>query len=277
MIERVLSPDRIEALAPEPGAVDAAWADVNRRRRQRLVRAQVGAGLGVALLLIVALLPSLGTADRPAELDVAGRDTIEGRTSESPSLLDTDSQNTPEEGGGDDSNPASALSGTPAESVGDPPGRPSAPGTAAPAPGRPKPPVEQTRRETLYIGCIEWCLSPRVIPEGDSYLLNLDLCVGVGSGTRRFSYATVQEVDFWVATQGTSPDTLWTWSLGQQFAAREHHVDIASGECVRWTALWDGTDEQGKPLPPGDYRLFAKSLAEQAERNSTTETTFRIP
>lgn len=115
-----------------------------------------------------------------------------------------------------------------------------------------------------------------MVREGDSYALNLDLCVAVGARARRFSYDTTQEADLWVATTAISPETLWSWSLGQQFPADEHHLDIAAGECIKWTVLWDGTDEAGEPLPPGNYRLFAKSLAEQAGQSSTTETTFQI-
>ena len=65
-------------------------------------------------------------------------------------------------------------------------------------------------------------------------------------------------------------------AAGQKFAANEHHVDIAPGECVMWTTHWDRTDESGAALEPGTYRLSARSLAEQLGAYNTSETTFQI-
>ena len=276
MIDQLLSPARIESLAPEPGASEAAWDEVCRRRRTRNLRAQVAAGVGLVAVVMVGLLPSLDDGGRAAELDVAGRETTDARIIERPSITDDEPDDSPQVPDG----PSDAAGRGPGPSPNVPAAAPSAdqprPGAQAPTPGRTKPVMERSRYETINIGCIDWCLQPHVLKEGDDYALNLDLCVAVGGRVRRFSFATTQELDMWVATGTANPETLWTWSLGQQFSPNEHHLDIAPGECVRWRTLWDATDERGEDLEPGNYRLYAKSLAEQTAPNSTTETTFQI-
>lgn len=275
MIDELLSSARIEPLAGEPGAAEAAWREVGRRRRRRTLRTQVVAGIGVVVLVMVALLPSLDEGGRASELDVAGRET-NGRPNVDSPLLDTEVEDAPAADGERGAGLEGSSGRAPSESGAAPAPAQSRPGVSAPAPGRTKPPVERSRYETVYIGCLEWCLSPSVVKGEDTYALSLDLCVAVGARARRFSFPTTQEVDLWVTTSEASPETLWTWSLGQQFAPQEHHVDISPGECVRWTTSWDGADERGEPLPAGTYRLFTKSFAEQVAQSSTTETTFQI-
>ena len=278
MIDELLSPARIESLAPEPGASDAAWDEVCRRRRTRNLRAQLAAGVGLVLVVMVGLLPSLDDGGRGAELDVAGRETIEAQAVETPSLSDADPDDAARtaDGGSDNSGRGTGSGRSPSAPAVAPTADQPRPGAQAPTPGRPKPPMERSRYETINIGCIDWCLSPQALRQGDEYALKLDLCVAVGARARRFSYATTQETDLWVSTGGQRYETLWTWSLGQQFLPNEHHLDIGPGECVSWQTLWDATDEHGQRLEPGNYRLFGKSLAEQTAPNSTTETTFQI-
>ena len=276
MIDELLSPARIESLPPEPGGSEVAWDEVIRRRGRRVLRAQVAAGVGLVLIVMVGLLPSLDDGGRAAELDVAGDPSGQRATSDAPSLMDEQPE-APEDVSGEGGSVGPRSSGrAPGTSAASPAVIESRPSAPVPAAGRPKPAMRRTQQESFYIGCIEWCLQPQVLKEGDRYALRMDLCVAVGGRARRFSYATVQEVDMWVATNEQQPQTLWTWSLGQQFPTSEHHLDISPGQCVMWQTLWDATDERGEPLEPGNYRLFAKSLAEQTAPNSVTETTFQI-
>ena len=278
MIDQLLSPARIEPLAPESGGADAAWDEVCRRRRTRNLRTQVAAGVGLVVVVMVGLLPSLDDGGRAAELDVAGRETTETHAVETPSMNDAEPSDSPDlsadERGASGRGPSSGRA--PRASAVAPPADTPRPGAQAPTPGRPKPAMERTRYESIYIGCLDWCMSPQALKQGEDYALKLDLCVAVGGRTRRFSYATTQEADLWVATMGSDPETLWTWSLGQHFSPNEHHLDVGPGECVTWETVWDATDERGQRLEPGNYRLFAKSLAEQTAPNSTTQTTFQI-
>lgn len=277
MIDELLSPARIEPLKPESGASEAAWDEVCRRRRARNLRTQLATGVGLVVIVMIALLPSLDADGRAAELDVAGRETTEAERVETPSLSDVDPEDASEPPTGANAGRGGAISGrAPSASAVATPTDQARPGAQAPTPGRPKPAMERTQQENIYIGCLDWCMSPRVLKAEDAYALQLDLCVAVGARARRFSFATTQELDMWVATAGTEPETLWTWSLGQHFSPNEHHLDIGPGECVTWETLWDATDEGGQALEPGNYRLFAKSLAEQTAPNSTTETTFQI-
>ena len=276
MIDDLLSPARIEPLAPESGAPEAAWDEVCRRRRARRLRAQVAAAAGLVLVVMVGMLPSMDDRERAAELDVAGRDTISGDPLEMPQFSPVEPTDAAEPSGSSGSGRGTTAGRAPSAPAAAPTAEQVRPGAQAPAPGRPKPAMERTRYENIYIGCIDWCLSSNALKAGENYVLRLDLCVAVGGRARRFSYTTTQELDLWVATSDPSPETLWTWSLGQHFSPNEHHIDIAAGECVSWQTVWDATDERGEHLEPGTYRLFAKSLAEQVAPNSTTETTFQI-
>ena len=275
MIDDLLSPARIEPLAPASGGAEDAWDEVCRRRRARNLRAQVAAGVGLVAVVMVGLLPSLDDGGRAAELDVAGRDTVQAERVETPSWPEADPEEATDLPVTDRPGRVTDPGRAPSPSAAAPAAQPR-PGAQAPAPGRTKPPMERTRYENIYIGCLDWCMSPQVLRQDDAYSLTLDLCVAVGARARRFSFPTTLETDLWVTTTANSPDTLWTWSVGQQFTPQEHYVDIGPGECVTWQTLWDATDEQGARLEPGDYRLFAKLFAEQVAPNSTTETTFQI-
>lgn len=274
MIDDLLSTERIEPLAPEPDAMEAAWAEVGRRRRARARRTQIATGLGLVMVVGVALLPSLGQETKMAKLDVAGREQARQVEAEAP--IDVVEP--------DDADPASSGIGTGVK----PPGRSgsSEPQTAAPRTGSPapprasrpsKPPVERTRRNATLVGCVaDWCMSASAGKVDENYSLAMDICVPVGTRARRFSFATTQEVDLTVSSGNSSNrPKVWTWSLGQAFRSNEHHVDISAGECVTWSTVWDGTDEAGNGLEPGSYRLDVRSLADQAA-DRTAAATFQI-
>lgn len=278
MSAELFSPHRIEPLAPEPGASAAAWDEVRRRKGKRLLQTQVAAGVGVVLMVMVGLLPSLDEGGRAAELDVAGRETNQSPAPESPSFLITEADEGADATPPGPDAPAGDSARTAAGTFGDA-APPPQPGTATPTvtPDRAKPPLERSRSSGITFGCFEWCLFARVVPEGESYALSLDLCTAVGTRTHRFHFPTTQEVDLTVTTADSSRETLWSWSRGQHFPAAEHHVDIPAGECMEWTTRWDRADEDGQPLPPGRYRLVGKSLAEEVRPRNTTEATFEIP
>ena len=270
MIDDLLSPKRIEPLAPEPEALETAWAEVGRRRRTRARRTQIATGLSLVLLVAAALLPSLGQETKMAKLDVAGREQTREVEAEAPAdeVVEAAEPSSAPSGIGAAAKPA-ATSGSPnQQKAAPPPNSPTPPNASRPS----KPPVERTRRQTTLIGCFsDWCMSASAIRTGAHYSLAMDICVPVGNRARRFSYATTQEVDLAVLPgDPKDPAPLWTWSLGQTFPTDEHHVDISAGECVRWETTWDGTDEAGNPLEPGTYRLTVRSSAEQAgERTGT--------
>lgn len=277
MIDDLLSRARIEPLDVEPGATEQAWQEVGRRRRARVRRAQVATGLGLVLVVAVAVLPSLGQESKLAKLDVAGRDSSRRVEFDTPAveLVDPSPADPSGSGIGARQGPAAGDPASPQSATPSPNPAPSSErATAPPA----KPPVERTRRNSTVVPCItDWCLIATAAENGDRYELAMDICVPVGARARRFSYPTTQEVDLAVSP-GTSADAaaVWTWSKGQRFAPNPHHVDISAGECVTWKTLWDGTDEAGEPLEPGNYRLSVHSPAEQAGDRSTATTTFRV-
>ncbi len=81
------------------------------------------------------------------------------------------------------------------------------------------------------------------------------------------TYNSGQMFDFWVEQNGLE---LWRWSRGRMFTQALVHRTINAGETVRFTAQWEGTDNQGKPLAPGAYRVHARWLA-QTELASTPQ------
>lgn len=278
MIDDLLDPRRIEPLEPRAEDADAAWREVSRRRRVRTLRSQVAAGVAVVAMVMIGVLPSLDDGGRVADLKVADRDGAPGNHLV-PMPEGRADQSTPT---GQDHPLADAVesrspTAEPGKSI-EPPATPTArPRDEAPTAGRAKPTVERTRYASVPIGCIDWCLSGDVVAQGDGFLLSLDLCLPVGGRARRFSFSTTQEVDFRIDTAGTPGTTVWTWSLGQHFPARDHHVDIQSGECVRWSAPWDATDEAGRRVPGGSYRLRAASLAEQLQGTQAADRSFQVP
>lgn len=276
MIDDLLSPSRIEPLEPEAGDTERAWEEVGRRRRARARRTQIVTGLGLVLVVAAGLLPSLGQETKLAKLDVAGRESTREVESaqRSDEIVEPAGEESAASGIGAEprQSPFSAGSSQPPAAA---PGHasPSEPPTAPPA----KPPVERTRRNTTIVPCVtDWCLMASATRQGDRYALALDICVPVGTRTRRFSYPTTQEADFSVAPNSVPGAPVWTWSSGQRFPANLHHVDITAGECVMWTTHWDATDESGARLEPGTYRLSVRSLAEQTAERSTATTTFQI-
>ena len=275
MIDEILRSSRIQPLEPQQGDADLAWEEVCRRRRTRTLRTQVVAAAGLVVVVMVGLLPSLQDVDNPAQLNVAGQSS--GRRVEVASpggqkevtredLASGATESAERPSGSRASGPSS-----PAAAADQPPaaGQPQTPSAA-----RTKPPANRTRYETVSVGCLDWCLQGRATRAYDGYELSMDLCVAVGGRTRRFSFATAQELDLSVSSQNGPAE--WTWSVGQRFAANEHHVDIAAGECAKWTVIWDATDESGSALPAGRYTLNVRSLAEQAA-GASSASSFDIP
>lgn len=69
------------------------------------------------------------------------------------------------------------------------------------------------------------------------------------------TYATAQRYDLSVS----GPDgELWRWSTGQTFAQEESEETYQSGDEVDYKFTWDQTDQDGNPVPPGEYDMLAE-------------------
>lgn len=110
-----------------------------------------------------------------------------------------------------------------------------------------------------------WCLDyvgPSATPAGVPVDFNIDICRinRFGSGTRRF--ATGQEADVSVLSQGKRS---WRWSHGRDFSKRSHTLTASPGECIRWTTTWTTEDNSGRLFPPGSYSLGVQVMSPDAD------------
>ena len=110
-----------------------------------------------------------------------------------------------------------------------------------------------------------WCLDyvgPSSTPAGVPVDFNIDICRvnRFGSGTLHF--ATGQEADISVLSQGKRS---WTWSHGRSFPQRPHTLTAAPGECIRWTTTWTTEDNRGRVFPPGNYSLGVQVRSPDAD------------
>jgi hypothetical protein len=259
---------RLPELPVREADLESAWAQVVRRRSRRN---QITGGLSVVALFAVVTaalaLPNSGHRP-PAEVEVAAP-RVDMRTPEPEEEAQAEGPGAPRTGGRTGS--AAKPAGSPAPR-GETPRPPSGPSAARPTS---KPELDRKRSQTLLIGCFDFCVGARIARDGEEWVLTSQLCVAVGTRTRQFTYATLQEIDLTISeTAGSEP--LWRWSTGQQFPASEHQLDLASGECMVWSAPWLGTDENGEPLEPGSYTFTTKNFADEVADRSTSSTTFQI-
>jgi hypothetical protein len=79
----------------------------------------------------------------------------------------------------------------------------------------------------------------------------------------RFPFATGQEHEMTVRDRADDNDGFptdngrlrWTWSKTVTFSQGAHERTLAPNRCLEWTTPWDGRDQTGALLPPGDYEI----------------------
>lgn len=62
---------------------------------------------------------------------------------------------------------------------------------------------------------------------------------------------------------------LWVWRPPRPYRNLPHQEQVAAGECLFWTTSWREVADDGRPLPPGVYKLLVDFLGDQSERIST--------
>ncbi|BAS28674.1 BsuPI-related putative proteinase inhibitor [Limnochorda pilosa] len=79
--------------------------------------------------------------------------------------------------------------------------------------------------------------------------------------TLRFS--TAQRFDFAVYAPDAKTDRepAWRWSAGRMFAQVIGQETYEGERLYLFAAAWDGTGSDGRPLPPGRYRLEGRVTA----------------
>jgi len=98
-------------------------------------------------------------------------------------------------------------------------------------------------------------VSPARIAPGQSMSLRF-VVRNNGRKTVRYSFPTGQEFDIFVTD--SKGETVWRWSEGKSFSGRLTGLALRSGESAAFHATWPGLDARNRPVPAGDYAVFAQ-------------------
>ena len=70
-----------------------------------------------------------------------------------------------------------------------------------------------------------------------------------------FRFSSSQTYDFWVQSSVTGKE-VWRWSNGNFFTQVMRSDSIRGGGKWEFEAVWDGKDNDGSPVTPGEYRVY---------------------
>ncbi|NCO66513.1 MAG: hypothetical protein COW32_11200 [Candidatus Aquicultor secundus] len=91
-------------------------------------------------------------------------------------------------------------------------------------------------------------------------LLHFNISVeNVGSKPRELVFNSSQKFD--IRIEDKTGATVWTWSDGRMFAQMIEEVTLEPHETTSFTAMWPMQDKQGNTVQPGNYKAFAKVVA----------------
>ncbi|HVF04222.1 MAG TPA: hypothetical protein VNA20_05225 [Frankiaceae bacterium] len=100
----------------------------------------------------------------------------------------------------------------------------------------------------------EWCYRSRgvrAVGSGDQSVFVLEVCrTGDRGGSVRFAEGREVRVQLF-----RGDDTVWVHDFTAADADAAHDVAIPGRECARWAAPWAATDDDGRALTPGAYRV----------------------
>ncbi|HWL35885.1 MAG TPA: BsuPI-related putative proteinase inhibitor [Frankiaceae bacterium] len=260
---------RVPVFAPRTGDYAAVVGRAHHRRRRHLA----SAGAGVAGVAVLVALTTGGAAgsfgldpvqpakgiEAPEESPVPGESPTP-EPSEEPTAGPGESEE-PGENGGPEESPEPQEEPRPSESdvVIDP-----GPGGDDPPPPARKPyvlredvPMQTAQCETDAgpAAAAGWCFRYEGLASvraGEVHPYRMSVCRHLGRGTGTLKFAGEQQVDFVV--QGNGRDE-WRWSGGYEFGKAPTEVKVAESRCVRWTVTWDGTDDFGEHVRPGQYQM----------------------
>jgi hypothetical protein len=70
-------------------------------------------------------------------------------------------------------------------------------------------------------------------------------------------YRTTQRYDIVIAD--SEGNEVWRWSKDKTFGGVLEQVSLEENEILTFNETWDQRDNDGQPVPPGDYRVTATS------------------
>jgi Intracellular proteinase inhibitor len=84
-----------------------------------------------------------------------------------------------------------------------------------------------------------------------------------GKTPQKLVFASGQQFDLTATLagqkQGQQTATVWKWSHGRMFTMIYTEKTLAPGETLRWTAEWNQTGDDEKPVPRGRYSVQAEA------------------
>jgi hypothetical protein len=103
-----------------------------------------------------------------------------------------------------------------------------------------------------------WCVQP-----GDSFTgrtghpntLAVSLCRLPGVGDGQANFPTSLEATFAIHTPAPADRTVWNLDAQHPGHPSPHTITVTAGQCLTWTATWEGRDNTGRDLPAGHYTL----------------------
>lgn len=137
------------------------------------------------------------------------------------------------------------------------------PGTGA-DPILPPPPIVVSPRDDTTAGqpvtlAATITADKKTYSRGQIVRFNLTLR-NTGKSVQKLTFSSGQSFDI-TATPAGRTEAAWRWSHDKMFTMALRDVSLRAGETQSWTATWEQTDNNGNPLPRGEYSVVGSITA----------------
>ncbi len=121
--------------------------------------------------------------------------------------------------------------------------------------------VASAQKPTDLRRAVQWQVVPeqRVVEPGKPVVFILEVR-NVSGAPLDLRFSSGQQFEVLVYREGEWGER-WRWSKGKAFIMAFTSVRLNFGEVKRFRVEWDGRDNEGRPVPPGRYRVEAILLA----------------
>jgi hypothetical protein len=132
----------------------------------------------------------------------------------------------------------------------------ASPNAAAPPPGpAPNPNAPTAVSATATVGSD----NPRLVLETAAAATGVQITFTIGNTSDRllpFRFASAQNFDLIITD--TNGNEVWRWSRGQYFTSVVRSEALRPMGSWKYQAIWNRQDNEGKPVPSGEYRLVGR-------------------
>lgn len=81
-----------------------------------------------------------------------------------------------------------------------------------------------------------------------------------GKNAQKLTFNSGQSFDI-TATPSGRPEPAWRWSHDKMFTMALRELTLKAGATQSWTATWEQTDNDGNPVPRGEYSIAGRIVA----------------